>query len=106
MQLIDPKTCWWADHKLLITWHPLSRYQLLQLYGAHASHVESAQLWLIQHNQDCHTLHVQKNRLIQLQDHVTMLDQVFEEYEIETDPWRGQIKLSDAESCRWKLIMS
>lgn len=103
MEIVAPRVIWFEDMKILISWQNASKHFIY--IGLNGYAVQS-NLVLVPYIDDPHMLCVHKSRYLCISHFVPQLDQIFEEYELDTVTWRGAVKLSVNEYTRWQLMLS
>lgn len=102
MEWLTDTVCWFPEPRVLINWVPGSVIQ----YGTGVlSYVWwKAALVLTADKDDVMCLIVNKDRHGDLSQHKPILDQIFQEYELDARHFRGRVILTESELTRWRLL--
>ena len=103
---LNHNTFWYEPAHILMCWDltrsmPAGRYYWDQSYLMLTRH--SPYAGDVNHHPDPRLLFVNKMRGIWLNEYQPDLDQIFEEYEIVDNGWRGQIRVSEYDLAYWLL---
>jgi hypothetical protein len=98
---IDPITSWYPQSRIMIVWSTISRHKLMSISAN--NYMTEASLGLCAHANRPRMLCVIKNRYIDIRPHQYMLDQIFDDYTIIDDGWRGGVEISESDWVRHQL---
>ncbi len=105
MTPIDTDSFWYEPAHILISWD-MFKCVPSRAYWEHAHLIlaRSKQGTFPDTKIKQDLLYVFKMRGLSLTEYKPHLDIIFEEYQIENDGWRGQVRVSNAELTRWLLM--
>ena len=99
MLVLAPDVVWFKELKVLVFLKPTPAYNQLP-----RDLMQQSVLILQPHPQIPCAFQVAKNRYLDLVEHTAALDQIFDDYRINNQVWRGDVIVSKADWCRLALI--